>query len=66
MGMKRPASLRDLIGPDARVVCTAGFRPAMSREIERGSYFRLSDQVVRENPSFFAVCVPLEQLDEER
>lgn len=62
--MKRPASLRDVLPPDARVVCTAGFRPVMSREIERGSYFRLSDQVVKEHPSFFALCVPLDQLDQ--
>jgi hypothetical protein len=61
---RRTPTLRDLLEPDARVVCTSGFRPFMGQRIERGSYFRLSDQVVRENPTCFAVVLPLAELEE--
>jgi hypothetical protein len=45
--------------PDQRVVAVEGFRPWIGPVVERGRYFRLSDPVVRQNPQFFAVVVPV-------
>jgi hypothetical protein len=57
------ATLRDLLEPDAKVIALQGFRPPMSCEVERGSFHRLSDPLVRRFPSYFAVVVPVEELE---
>jgi hypothetical protein len=61
---KAKASLRDLLEPDARCIALEGFRPPMRREVDRGSFHRLNDDLVRSFPSYFGVVVPVEQLDE--
>jgi hypothetical protein len=56
----KPVHVRDLIDEDARVICTEGFRPLMYRLVERGEYFELSDQIVRQYPQFFAAVLPVD------
>ena len=56
---KRPA-IEDFIGPDTQVIALHSFRPEMvSGLIERGSYLKLGDQVVRQWPAMFALVIPL-------
>jgi hypothetical protein len=60
---RRRPTIRDFLAADARVVATEGARPqAVSSVIERGTYFRLSDPIVRQHPMFFAVLVPVSEL----
>jgi hypothetical protein len=59
---ERPTTIRDLLEDDARVIATEGFQPFMGSPVERGRYFRLSDPIVRQNPEFFAVVVPVAQV----
>jgi hypothetical protein len=56
---ERPTTIRDLLEDDARVICTEGFRPWMGGAIERGRYYTLDAPIVRQNPQFFAVVIPL-------
>jgi hypothetical protein len=55
--------LRDLIEDDAQVVALEGFRPMpIGHEVQRGRYFKLTDEVVRQYPMYFAVLVPVSQV----
>jgi hypothetical protein len=64
MGVKRrTTTLRDLLGPDPKVIALQGFRPPMGREVDRGSFHRLTDELVNRFPSYFAVVVPVEELE---
>jgi hypothetical protein len=51
--------LRDFIAPDARVIALEGFTPWMGHTIERGRYYTLDAPIVRQNPQFFAVVIPV-------
>ena len=58
----RPKSIRDFIEPDASVVALESFRPEpVSRLVERGTRYRLSDPIVRQHAVYFAILVPVEQ-----
>ena len=59
--MRRPRpTIRDFVADDARVIALESFRPeTVSRMVERGTYFRLSDVVVRQWPHMFAICIPV-------
>jgi hypothetical protein len=50
--VKQKPQIRDLIADDARVVAIEGFRPYMSRPVNRGEFFRLSDGIVRQYPMY--------------
>jgi hypothetical protein len=55
----KPATIRDLVADDARVIALEGFTPWMGATIERGRYFTLDAPVVRANPEYFALVIPL-------
>jgi hypothetical protein len=55
----KPKNLRDFIEDDAQVIAVEGFTPWMGGTVERGRYFHLDAPVVRQNPQFFAVVIPL-------
>jgi hypothetical protein len=58
----KPA-IRDLIDDDARVIATEGFQPyAMSQPVERGRYYRLNDEIVKQFPMYFAIVVPVSEV----
>jgi len=59
---ERPKTLRDFIADDARVISLEGFTPWMGQTIERGRYYTLDAPIVRQNPQFFAVVIPLADL----
>lgn len=59
---RRRPTIRGFIEEDARVVALEGFRPVMGQMIERGTYYRLSDPIVRQFPAFFAALVPVPEL----
>jgi hypothetical protein len=59
----RTTDLHDLLEADARCVALEGFRPSpIGHEIERGRYFKLTDEIVRQYPQFFAVLVPVSEV----
>jgi hypothetical protein len=59
-------TLRDFIEDDARCICVESFRPSLvTGLVERGRYFKLSDQVVTTWPAFFRIAIPVESLDDE-
>jgi hypothetical protein len=61
--VKQKPQIRDHIEADARVIALEGFQPnAMMRAVDRGSYFRLNDAIVRQFPEFFAVVVPVGEI----
>ena len=58
----RPA-ISDFLEDDARVVAIEGFRPApIGHEVPRGRFYKLSDEIVRQYPMYFAVLVPVDQV----
>jgi len=60
---ERPTQIRDLLEPDARVVCVEGFRPApIGHDVPRGRFYKLTDEIVRQYPMYFAVLVPVDQV----
>jgi hypothetical protein len=61
---RRPKStIRDFIEADHQVVALEGFRPMpIGHEVERGRFDRLSDELVRQYPAYFAVLVPVSQV----
>jgi hypothetical protein len=56
---KTKPDIRDFIDADAQVIATETFYPYMGHPVERGRYHRLSDDVVRQYPTMFAVVVPV-------
>lgn len=65
MSLRTPApTFRDLVDEDTEVIAIETFRPGMSRQIERGTYYRLSSPIVRQCPQFFALVIRLDQLDD--
>jgi hypothetical protein len=60
---KPTAHIRDFIEGDAQVIALEGFRPMpIGHEVERGRFYRLSDELVRQYPAYFAVLVPVSQV----
>jgi hypothetical protein len=58
-------STSDFVSDDARVVALESFRPMqIASLVQRGSYYRLSDRIVRKFPQMFAVLVPVSDLPE--
>jgi hypothetical protein len=58
--VRHETTIRDLIQPDAKVICVEGFAPfALSAPVERGRYYRLNDAVVQQFPQYFCVAVPV-------
>jgi hypothetical protein len=57
-----PPHIRDLLAPDARVICVEGFQPYMGSPVERGRFYTLDAPVVRGFPAYFAVCIPVSDL----
>jgi hypothetical protein len=56
-------TIADFLADDQRVICVESFRPMqVSSLVERGSYYRLSDRIVRQFPQMFAVLVPVSEL----
>jgi hypothetical protein len=55
-------TIRDFIADNARVVAVEGFTPWAGATIERGRYYTLDAPIVRQNPQFFAVVIPLADL----
>ena len=59
---RRRPTIDDFIEADAQVVALQSFRPeTVSRMVERGTYYRLSDEVVRQWPAMFAILIPVER-----
>jgi hypothetical protein len=53
-------TIADFLADDQRVICIESFRPMqVSSLVERGSYYRLSDTVVRQFPAHFALVIPI-------
>jgi hypothetical protein len=53
------------IEDDAQVVALDSFRPAMSAEIERGRFYKLSDPAVRTWPEMFALVIRVDRILDE-
>ena len=55
----KQVTILDLVDDDQRCIAVDGFRPVMSREIERGESFPLSHPLVRAFSQFFVIAIPV-------
>jgi hypothetical protein len=62
-GRSKAPALRDLLADDAPCIALEGFRAPMRREVDKGSFHKLSDSLVRQFPQFFAVVVPVDEIE---
>jgi hypothetical protein len=59
MRARHETTVRDLIQPDARVVCVEAFQPYIGTAVDKGRYYKLSDAVVQRYPANFCVVIPV-------
>jgi hypothetical protein len=60
--VKVEPTIRDFIDDDHQVIAVHEFHPWMSRRVDRGQYFKLSDEIVRANLQFFAIVIPVDDV----
>jgi hypothetical protein len=56
---RHETTVKDLIQPDARVVCVEAFQPYIGTAVDKGRYYKLSDAIVRNFPQYFCVVIPV-------
>ena len=61
---KSRPQIQDFLEDDPQVIAVDGFQALpVGLLVRRGDRFRLSDEVVRKFPEFFAVVIPVAELD---